>query len=149
MNRNDSPHPAGRGESPDDQLARELRGLRLEDPSPELRRRTLVAAGEALAEREGGGLAGWWRELALAGAALLLFAVSLPTSLPSIALPSLPAWSSPTAAQIVADNAELTGQLGVEADLAEYFEKKSLAGAIAARSGRPSPSRSPTLNDPS
>lgn len=136
----------------DDDLARELRALRLEDPSPELRRRALAAAGAALAVPEGSGLAGWWRELAMAGAALLLFTVSLPTSLPSPSLPALPAWTSPTAAQLQAAADELADQLGATPGLADYLEKKSLAGALAGgladRSVRP-PSRHPPFNDPS
>ena len=132
-----------------DPLHAELRQLRYADPSPELRRRTLAAAGEVLGARESSGLAGWWRELALAGAALLLFNVSLPTSFPSSALPAFPAASSPIVAQVVAENAELADQLGLDGGLAAYLEKKSLTEALAELSARSSASRFSTLHDPS
>ncbi len=143
------PNSGAKAGEPTDPLHAELRRLRLAEPAPELRRRTLAAAGDALDARESSGLGSWWRELALAGAALLLFNLSLPTSMPAVPeFPALPSWYAPSVAQIQAATAELAEQLGVDDGLADYLEKKSLTRALAESSARPA-SRYSNLQDPS
>lgn len=142
-----APNSGAEAGEPTHPLHAELRRLRLAAPAPELRRRTLAAAGDALGARESSGLGSWWRELALAGAALLLFNLSLPTSLPAV--PDFPAWYAPSVAQIQAATAELSEQLGLDDGLADYLEKKSLTRALAESSASPAASRYSNLHDPS
>ena len=110
-----------------DSLEQELRQLRLGDPDPELRRRTLLAAREALhasvPARETRPVGkGWWPELALAAAALLLLLVSSPKP-PALSAPGgvAPAGSAP---------AELRAALGVDAGLARYINARTVPAGL-------------------
>ena len=110
-----------------DSLEQELRQLRLGDPDPELRRRTLLAAREALhasvPARETRPVGkGWWPELALAAAALLLLFV-FPPKHPAVSAPGgvAPAVSAP---------AELRAALGIDPELARYINARTVPAGL-------------------
>lgn len=110
-----------------DRLENQLRQLEMGGPDPELRRRTLAAAREALRAseptRETRPVAmGWWPELALAAAALLLLFVSPPNP---------PALSAPGGvAPAVSATAELRAALGVDAGLARYIHARTVPAGL-------------------
>ena len=127
-------------DSQHDRLENELRQLRLGGPDPELRRRTLLAAREALhasvptQETRPVGK-GWWRELALAAAALLLLLVSLPKAPPAQGSTKRPA----------AAPEELRAALGIDPELARYINARTVPAGL----GPASTTLRSTQSDPS
>lgn len=123
-----------RDDSEANRLASDLRELRLAEPHPDLRRRTLQAAREVL-QAEQNPQRSWalgFRELGLAAAGLLAVFFLTPT----------PGATQPATAYFT--KAELVEALGVEEQLAEYLNQRSVPAA-----GTAPASLSPTNNDPS
>lgn len=110
-------------------LAHELRQLRYADPPPGLRRRALAGVAEQLAAPPRFRLAGFWPELALAAAALLIFSLSGASFVPGPdAKPAPPPIG-------------IASQLGLGPKLGGYLEQRQ-----AAATGPERPSRFASLS---